>query len=157
MKIQGDRGIPCREVAPMPFSLFVVVILVMPFIYVFLVGKTAYTGGEVDERSRENYFETVKTLVTAAGIAIAVIAAGFQQKFSAPVWILQRATISLSLCVMLSVTTMLEMSRSYEEARKDPKQPVSLRKLLSVLVLGYLALVTFLLGFAYLTRLTLYM
>jgi hypothetical protein len=141
----------------MDFRMVWVLVFFVPFVYVFLVGKSAYKAKKVDERSRGNYFDAVKTMVTAAGVAIAIVAAGFQQKFSAPVWILRWATVCLSLCVMLSVTTMLEMSRSYEQARQLKDQPVRLRSLISVLVLGYLSLVTFLLGFAYLARLTFYM
>jgi hypothetical protein len=96
-------------------------------------------------------------MVTAAGVAIAIIAAGFQQKFPAPVWILRWATASLSLCVMFSVTTMLEMSKSYEQARHEKTEPVRVRSIIILLMLAYSSLVTFLLGFAYLARLTFYM
>lgn len=141
----------------MDFRVVWVFVFLVPFVYVFLVGKSAYNAKKVDERSRGNYFDAVKTMVTAAGVAIAIVAAGFQQKFTAPVWILRWAAVSLSLCVMLSVTTMLEMSRSYEQARQRRDQPVRVSSIISVLVLGYLSLVTFLLGFAYLARLTFYM
>ena len=138
------------------FWIVFIPILVIPFAYMFLIGKTAYVVGEVDERTRENYFDVVRNMVTAAGVAIAIVAAGFQQKIAAPVWVLRRATVYLSLCVMLSVTTMLEMSRSYEEARRSKEGKVRPEKLIPVLALGYVALVTFLLGFAYLARLTYY-
>ena len=141
----------------MHFWIVWVFVFLVPFVYVFLVGASAFKAKKVDELSRGNYFDAVKTMVTAAGVAIAIVAAGFQQKFSAPVWILRWATVCLSLCVMFSVTTMLEMSRSYEQARRQRDQPVRVRNFISVLVLGYLSLVSFLLGFAYLARLTLYM
>jgi hypothetical protein len=146
----------CKEKTAMDFRIVWLLVFAIPLVYIALVGKAAHVGGEVDERSRGNYFEAAKTLVTAAGVAIAIVAAGFQQKFLAPAWILRRATVCLSLCVVLSVMTMLEMSRSYEEARRLKDQPVDWRKLLSILVLGYFALVTFFLGFAYLARLTFY-
>src|SRR6266478_3453532 len=141
----------------MGFWIVWVFVLLVPLVYVLLVGASAIKEKKVDELSRGNYFDVVKSMVTAAGVAIAIIAAGFQQKFPAPVWILRRATASLSLCVMFSVTTMLEMSRSYEQARHEKTEPVRLRSIIILLMLAYSSLVTFLLGFAYLARLTFYM
>ncbi len=141
----------------MGFWIVWVFVLLVPLVYVLLVGASAIKEKKVDELSRGNYFDVVKSMVTAAGVAIAIIAAGFQQKFPAPVWILRWATASLSLCVMFSVTTMLEMSRSYEQARHEKTEPVRLRSIIILLMLAYSSLVTFLLGFAYLARLTFYM
>ena len=125
--------------------------LAVPTVYVFLVARAAHTGEGVafSEASRTRYFEAVKTLVTAAGVAIAIVAAGLRQTSSAPTGILRFAALSLAFCVVFSACTMLEMSRVYAGA---PTAPLNLKKLSSVLVLGYLALVTFLLGFVFLAR-----
>jgi hypothetical protein len=128
-----------------------VLALAVPAVYVFLVGKTAHTsqGVKADEATRSRYFEAVKTLVTAAGVAIAILAAGLRQSSSSPTGILRYAALSLVFCVVLSACTMLEMSRVYERASGAS---LKLEQLWSVLVLGYLALVTFLLGFLFLAR-----
>lgn len=141
----------------MCFGIIWLLAILVPMVYVFLVGRAAYKGREVDERSRDNYFESVRTMVTAAGVAIAIVAAGFQQKIVGPIWIAKKATVALGLSVVFSVTTMLEMSRSYEEARASRRIPVKWTKLIPILVLGYFALASFFLGFAYLVRLIFYM
>jgi hypothetical protein len=139
-------------------KLAVALAFVLPLLYVIQVGSPAKTGTALrpDERSRANYFDALRTLVTAAGVAIAIVAAGLQQKFVAPTWILKTAAGCLALCVMFSVSTMLVMSRVYEKARTDGRRPATGRELTPVLVLGYGALVTFLLGFIHLALLTFY-
>ncbi len=137
----------------MCFTIVVALAVAIPAVYVFLVGKAAHSSVQelrADETSRSRYFDALKTLVAAGGVAVAIVVAGLQQKVAGPPGILRSAALLLTSSVVLSVWTLLEMSRVYERARG---RALNLRDMWSVLVLGYLALATFLLGFAFLGRL----
>jgi hypothetical protein len=75
-----------------------------------------------DEESRKMYFETFKTLITAAGLAIAIISATLKSLPSNTLWMLQRGAIALLAAVAFSVITLLEMSRRYERSRQADRQ-----------------------------------
>jgi hypothetical protein len=75
-----------------------------------------------DEESRKMYFETFKTVITAAGLAIPVIGATLKNGPVDNQWMLKRAAPCLLLAVALSVITLLEMSRRYEKARQGEQQ-----------------------------------
>jgi hypothetical protein len=75
-----------------------------------------------DEESRKMYFETFKTVITAAGLAIPVIGATLKNGPVDHQWMLKRAAPCLLLAVALSVITLLEMSRRYEKARQGEQQ-----------------------------------
>ncbi len=77
-----------------------------------------------DEESRKMYFETFKTVVTAAGLAIPIIGATLKNGGSHNLWMLQRAAMCLLAALALAVVTLLEMSRRYERARQGNNQPV---------------------------------
>jgi hypothetical protein len=75
-----------------------------------------------DEESRKMYFETFKTVITAAGLAIPVIGATLKNGPVDNQWMLKRAALCLLLAVALSVVTLLEMSRRYERVRQGDHQ-----------------------------------
>jgi hypothetical protein len=79
-----------------------------------------------DEESRKMYFETFKTVITAAGLAIPVIGATLKNGPVDNQWMLKRAVICLLLAVALSIITLLEMSRLYERARQGDHQALEL-------------------------------
>jgi hypothetical protein len=80
------------------------------------------TSAPADEESRKMYFETFKTVITAAGLAIAIIGATLKSFPSNMLWMLQRGAIALLAAVAFSVITLLEMSRRYERARQADRQ-----------------------------------
>ena len=135
----------------MLFDIIFVVDWVLPGLYIVLIAVSAHGGqnAPVAHITRQNYFESFKTIVVASGIAVAVIAAGLQQRVSVPVSMLREAAGYLIVCIVLSVATMLEMSRVYEQS---PQTPVRARSLIFAFPLAYFALVTFLLGFSHLAQ-----
>jgi hypothetical protein len=75
-----------------------------------------------DEESRKMYFETFKTVITAAGLAIPVIGATLKNAPVDTLWMLKRAALCLLLAVALSIITLLEMSRRYEKVRQGDQR-----------------------------------
>jgi hypothetical protein len=139
--------------------VFMSVLLVdglLPLAYVIQIGWAAAQaeGAPADERSRTDYLDSLKTVVTAAGVALAVVGVGLQGHLNAPTVILRYGAGCLIACVLFSVAAILEMSRVYEGARLAGGS-VLLRQLIIALFLGYAALMTFLVGFSYLAWLIL--
>jgi hypothetical protein len=144
------------------FAPVVVVDALATLIFVLLVinaskrdiGKAIpTTDTSLADQSRTNYLDSLKTMVTAAGVAIAIVAAGVQKKFPVEPWILRRAAVSLTMCIGVAVLTMFMMSQAYDKARVA-KKTLTWSQLIPLLLLASVALFTFFLGFSYLARLT---
>ena len=133
-----------------------ITILVLCLLYAFLVWSFDHQpGSKANEDSRANYLESLKTMVEAAGVSIAVLAALLAREHFAAVWIVGRAIVSLTFCVVLSVAAMFTLSALYDNTRSlNPDSAVPMRFLWLPMLLACSALFTFLLGFAYLARLT---
>jgi hypothetical protein len=68
------------------------------------------------------YFETFKTVITAAGLAIPVIGATVKNGPVDNLGVLKRAALCLLLEVALSIITLLEMSRHCEKFAREISQ-----------------------------------
>jgi hypothetical protein len=64
--------------------------------FVWLVDRKPES--EANEDSRANYLESLKTVVEAAGVSIAVLAALLARERFPAVWIVGRAVVSLTFC-----------------------------------------------------------
>jgi hypothetical protein len=133
-----------------------ITILVLCLLYAFFVWLVdRQPGSKANEDSRANYLESLKTMVEAAGVSIAVLAALLAREHFPAVWIVGRAIVSLTFCVVLSVAAMFTLSALYDRTRSlNPDSAVPMRFLWLPMLLACSALFTFLLGFAYLARLT---
>src|ERR1700686_1887002 len=104
-------------------------------VFVWYIDRTP--GSRANEDSRANYLESLKTMVEAAGVSIAVLAALLARGAFPAVWIVARAIISLTFCVVLSVVTMFTLSALYDRTRSDkPDSSVPIRWLWPALVLA---------------------
>jgi hypothetical protein len=86
------------------FSIVVVLdaMFTIGFIVLVLVDSRGYAGKPIAataipsvDQSRTNYLDSLKTMIAASGVAIAIIAAGLQQKIPVEAWIVQRAAVLL--------------------------------------------------------------
>jgi hypothetical protein len=111
--------------APCLAIFFGLVLFALAVVYSYKVFKFGTIGNEdtkatkaADEESRKMYHETFRTLITAAALAIPIIAATLRDHSTAAhTCILRWAVIFLLLTVVLAIVTLLEMSRHYERAR----------------------------------------
>lgn len=134
--------------------IFSVAFVLIPLAYVIAVGVTS-EGTTADPASRSYYLDALKTMITASGVAIAVVSAGIQPRFNVPVFILRRAVICLIISIVASVATMLLMSYFYDVVGSTKVVP---QKYIGwVLSAAYFALVGFFLGFGYLARIPFYL
>lgn len=140
------------------WNLVWVVILVLCLVYHLLVlRENGKHGATPNEESRANYLDSLKTMVEAAGVSVAVLAALLAREHFSASWIVGRAIMCLTICVVLSVTTMFTLSMLYDKARSAANKAVPVTWLWPALLFACRALFTFLLGFAYLARLTYYL
>jgi hypothetical protein len=112
----------CQTATYAFFGALVVTIIGL-LIYFMKVYTRVKENEPADEESRKMYFETFKTVVTAAGLAIPVIGATLKNGLTPNLWMLQRSAMYLLAAVALAVITLLEMSRRYEGARLRDVQP----------------------------------
>src|SRR5437899_2520785 len=154
------------------FYVFVFVLAVAPIFFVFSYWREARTRGWdwISEESRSMYVDGAKTLITASGIAVALLASSAVSSarttsnlvaFSAKV-----AVVCLISCVCLSLIVILALLRGFERAEnryideqhKEGKQieagegKLNTTELLFILVPTSLALSCFLVGFVFLGR-----
>src|SRR6202030_2748622 len=95
------------------FGASVVTIVGLLIYFVKVYTRVADEKNEpADEESRKMYFETFKTVVTAAGLAIPVIGATLGATLkngqTPNLWMLQRSAMYLLAAVALAVITLLE-------------------------------------------------
>src|SRR5467141_802012 len=162
-------GAPTRTCV---FYVFVSVLAGVPMLFVWHYWHEARSRGWdwISDDSRNMYVDGAKTLITASGIAVALLAsssvasAGVANPlvaFSARV-----AVVCLISCVCLSLVVILALLRGFErsqsryidEQRKAGKEPtggqgkLNVSELLLILVPTGLALSCFLVGFVFLGR-----
>lgn len=150
------------------FYAFVLVLAVSPMLFVWSVWREAKTRGWdwSSEESRNMYVDAAKTLITASGIAVALLASSTVASarttsdlvsFSARV-----AVVCLISCVCLSLIVILALLRGFERAQsrhieqggKAGQGKLSSGELLFILVPSGVALSCFLVGFIFLGRIT---
>src|SRR5258708_23366008 len=61
--------------------IFSVAFVLIPLAYVIAVGVSS-KGTTADRASRTNYLDTLKTMIAASGVAIAVVSVGLQPRFN---------------------------------------------------------------------------
>jgi hypothetical protein len=117
------------------------------------------------EASRAMYVDVAKTLITASGIAVALVASSSAplRTVDAVVKISGRiGVVSLVLCICTSLMAMLSLTRSHERARARNLEAgkggnegqLTNTELLFTLVSSWLALSSFLVGALFLGRIT---
>ena len=114
-----------HQFAPCLAILFGLALFALAVVYSYKVFTFGSIDNDVnkatkaaDEESRKMYHETFRTLITAAALAIPIIAAILRPPSTAAnTYILRWAVICLLLTVVLAIVTLLEMSRHYERAR----------------------------------------
>jgi hypothetical protein len=111
----------------------------------------------VRPRSLAVYTEAAKTLLTSSGIAVAIVVAGLQGKFSPPMWMLRRSIVSLITCIVCSVAFIVVLGRWWETASsrdggETEQGRLSWFELTVALLFADAALSSFFLGFLYLGR-----
>lgn len=137
------------------------VILCQLLILTFIVEAIRHDWRWIRRDGLTIYNDAAKTIITASGIAVAIVAAGIGGRLAAPFWILQRAVVCLIVCILSSVMFMIAMARGWERASSretnQSENPfdqgrLSWLELLTILFFGDLALSSFFLGFIYLGR-----
>jgi hypothetical protein len=147
------------------FYLFVLIAVLAPakFVLSFWLHAKQLGWNYTTEDSRGMYTDVTKTLITASGIAVALMAsistraADSIAKSSSRVGV-----VSLILCICASLATMLALTRGHEKARSrniEAKQSpdegqLTDGELLAILVFGGTALASFLVGMLFLGRVT---
>jgi hypothetical protein len=109
---------------------------------------------------RKMYTDAVTTLITASGIAVAVVVSRLDSKNSTVLQTTKEAVFCLIICVVFSMITILSLSRGFERAQSrhmegnNPAGQGQLTRveLLFILVPGFFALSGFLEGFLLLGR-----
>src|SRR6266851_10118198 len=154
------------------FYIFVCVVALAPLVFVWHYWHEARTKdwGWTSTDSRSMYVDGAKTLITASGIAVALLASSSVSSarttsslvaFSAKV-----AVVCLISCVCLSLIVILALLRGFERAenryideqRKAGKDPragegkLTTVELMCILVPTSVALSCFLVGFVFLGR-----
>ena len=154
------------------FYVFVSVLVALPLLFVGLIWHESRMRGWawISADSRNMYVDGAKTLVTASGIAVALLAsssvasartASALVAFSAKI-----AAVSLILCVFSSIGLIVVLLRFYERAWSrrgdelratgqhisEKEGKLNVLELLLILAFSYAALTSFLVGFAFLGR-----
>jgi len=154
------------------FYVFVFFLFLLPQIFIWMIWSGAKRRGWnwVSADSRTMYVDGAKTLVTASGIAVALLAsssvasarvASVLVAFSSRV-----AAVCLIVCVCSSITLIVMLLRFYEMAwsrqgdklraagqqLSEKEGELSAFELGLILATSYLALVSFLIGFAFIGR-----
>lgn len=154
------------------FYLFLVVLVVAPFPFIQSYWREAHERGWswIDEDSRTMYVDAAKTLITASGIAVALVASSavsFERatneivKFStktAVVCLIAAVCLSVLLILLLLRFSEIAASRYLDDERKAGRQvtvqqgKLNDSELLLILTSAWAALSFFLVGFAFLGR-----
>lgn len=153
------------------FYAFVFVVAAGPLLFMWHYWHEARTRGWdwINADSRAMYADGAKTLITASGIAVALIASSAiaPGRAASGVVILSAkvGTVCLISCVCLSLLTILALSRGYERAHSrhadqhrdaglsvGPEGRLSTVELLCILFPTGAALSCFLVGFLFLGR-----
>jgi hypothetical protein len=150
------------------FYVLVFIMAVVPMLFVWTVWHEAKTRGWdwTSDQSRNMYVDAAKTLITASGIAVALLASSTVASvratnnivaFSAKV-----AVVCLISCVCLSLIVILALMRGFERAQsrhieaggRAGEGKLNSAELLFIVIPGGAALSCFLVGFVFLGRIT---
>lgn len=147
------------------FYLFVLIAIIVPTIFVWTFWRDAKgrQWNYTTDTSREMYVDVAKTLITASGIGVALVASASGHamdsiaKFSTRVGV-----VALIICIAASLATMLALTRGHErarsrniEARKGGGEgQLSDLELQLILIPAGIALASFLVGLLFLGRIT---
>lgn len=137
-----------------PLHLAVILAWIGPGIYLLAVVFLTYENKNVSDPTRNKYLDAVKTLITAAGLTIAiVISTSLKPEHAPPGWVatVRDAVVALSTSMGFSVVTLFLLSFLYDRA---VARTLRLTESVTVVPFFYLALAKFLLGFIYMVRLT---
>lgn len=147
------------------FYLFVLIAVAVPAIFMWTFWRDAKgrQWNYTTDTSREMYVDVAKTLITASGIAVALVAsASARAQDSIAKSSTRVGVVSLIICIAASLVTMLALTRGHERARSrniDARQSseegqLSDLELRLILIPGAIALASFLVGLLYLGRIT---
>ena len=147
------------------FYLFVLIAITAPTIFMWSFWRDAKRRqwNYTTETSRGMYVDVSKTLITASGIAVALVASASARaldslaKFSARVGV-----VSLIICISASLVTILALTRGHERAkarnieagRGGEEGQLLDFELRFILIPGGIALASFLVGLLFLGRIT---
>ena len=145
------------------FVVATVVIVPAYFIWTFWRDAKAREWNWTTEASRTMYVDVAKTMVTASGIAVALVASS-----SAPVRTVdaivrvsaRTGVVSLVLCLCTSLITMIALTRGHERARSrnldagrgGEEGQLTDSELRLILIPAWIALSSFLVGALFLGR-----
>lgn len=152
---------------PSPFYPIIGAAILIPAIFMRSIWNDAKGLGWnwISDTSRAMYVDVAKTLITASGIAVALLASSSSSaraadsaaKISA-----QAGVISLIACICFSLVTMLALTRGYEQAKSrhwesggtGEQGQLTNNELLWIVLPGYFALASFIVGLLFLGRVT---
>lgn len=146
------------------FPVFFLLAVIVPLVGLYSFWRDAQTKGWdwISADSLKMYVDASKTFLTASGIAVAIVVGSLGGKLSPPSWIVQRAVAGLVTCVVFAPITVLLLYRLYEResARHQEAEPEGVHgqgkltriELALLLVMAYVTLEGFILGFLYLAR-----
>jgi hypothetical protein len=150
---------------PCLFYLFVLIAVICPAIFMWTFWRDAKgrQWNYTTDTSREMYVDVAKTLITASGIGVALLASASARaldsvaKFSTRVGV-----VCLIICICASLATMLALTRGHERAqsrnmeagRGSEEGQLLDFELLLILIPGFFALASFLVGLLFLGRVT---
>jgi len=157
------------------FYAFVFVLASTPALFAWHYWHEAQTLGWdwINDDSRGMYVDCAKTMITASGIAVALLAssaiASARTASAVVAFSAKLAAVCFISCVCLSLITILALSRGYERARSrnsdghrrigltaGPEGRLTTAELLCILFPTAAALSSFLVGFLFLGRIVFY-
>jgi|SRR5579859_118255 len=147
------------------FYLFVLIAVAAPTIFVFSFWRDAKgrQWNYTTDSSRGMYVDVAKTLITASGIAVALVASASAHTLDSISKSSTRiAVVSLIICIPASLMTMLALTRGHERARSrnieagkcGQEGQLLDAELLFILIPAGIALASFLVGILFLGRIT---
>jgi len=147
------------------FYLLVVLAVAIPGIFMWTFWRDATGRGWnwTTEASRAMYADVAKTLITASGIAVALVASSSTSPRAVDAIVKTSARVGvivLVLCICSSLMTILALTRGHERARSRnieagssaEEGQLTSTELLFILIPGWVALSSFLLGALFLGR-----
>ena len=147
------------------FYFFVATVVLVPAFFIWTFWRDAKTRGWnwTTDASRTMYVDITKTLITASGIAVALVASSSTPlravdeivRISARIGV-----VSLVLCLCSSLITMIALSRGHERARSrnieagkgGEEGQLTDTKPRFILIPAWVALSSFLVGALFLSR-----
>ncbi len=147
------------------FYFFVAILVAGPAIFMWTFWREAKARGWnwTTEASRTMYVDVAKTLITASGIAVALMASSSAPARAVDPIVRTSArigVIALILCICTSLITILALTRGHERARSrniesgrgGEEGQLTDTELLFILIPSWIALSSFLAGALFLGR-----